>query len=109
MCLLYLRIIPITLIANIPKVFYNSYEEGMGVMQYCCAHCGRKLSSRNVKVCPGCKQRLYKTKGDIVNCDDPCLCPDCRGTGKVTVWSVAGNIPITEKPCTKCNGSGRIC
>ena len=37
--------------------------------EVCCRHCGRKLSSINVKTCPNlmCKKRLYK--GDIVNCE----------------------------------------
>jgi len=32
-----------------------------------------------------------------------CKCPTCKGTGKETVWSVAG-IPITERTCSECNG-----
>lgn len=40
-------------------------------MPVCCRHCGRELSSINVKRCPNprCRKRLYKTKGDIVNCE----------------------------------------
>lgn len=87
-------------------------------MPVCCKYCHGKLSNRRWKTCPHCKSPL--SKKDIKDCTDlrnnnnhdpdPCICPTCKGTGKVTVWRVAGNIPITEKPCTnpKCK-NGRIC
>ena len=67
--------------------------------EVCCRHCGRKLSSINVKVCPGCHQRLYKTKGDIVNCPDVHIvkCPFCNG---------GGIDPVTFRSCRVCGGKG---
>ena len=87
-------------------------------MPVCCGYCGRKLSSINVKVCPGCNNRLYKTKGDIVNCTDVLIvkkCPFCNGSGFDTVPSRlcrvcrgkgknTFHVPI--KKCDRCGGNG---
>lgn len=87
----------------------------MDAMPYLCRYCCEKriktVVRRKATHCPRCKNTLYAD--DLIRIESredkgKTKCPTCKGTGKVTVWRVAGNIPITESPCQECNGKGWI-
>ena len=72
------------------------------ICRYCCEKGIKTVRRRKDAWCPRCKNRLYAS--DLIRIKlrmdkGKTKCPTCKGTGKVTVWSVAGNIPITESPC----------
>lgn len=62
-----------------------------------CPACGEPIKV-DTKYCPNCGYNIGEGRER-----QKCKCPTCKGTGKETVWSVAG-IPITERTCSECKG-----
>ena len=63
----------------------------------------KEISFKRVEVCSECNGSGAK-KGT-----QPEMCPDCRGTGQIKTMqrTILGNV-MTSRPCTRCNGKGKI-